>query len=505
MFRPIIPIAALALWLPTPLAASELRPVISSAPDKVSVTIYRDGHGRGDMDRNRPRGFAMITETRKLRLPRGKVTLNFENVAEGIIPVSAVIEGLPGGTIEKNRDARLLSPASLIDGTLGREVTLTRTDKATGRKFSESATIIAGPQSGVILRTETGIETLRCAGLPERLAFNAVPQGLSAKPVLSVVTDNPAAQTVTVKLSYLASGFDWRASYVATQSSDATSLNLFAWLTLANGNGQHFTSANVQAVAGHLNRVASSAVRAAAADLRLICYPLGTTTSDLPSQHAPEQQIEISAMSRLPPVPPPPTYALSAVAPAPPPPPPEDLADLKLFRVAEPVTISPRSQKQVALLIRDNIAFERRYRRAVQPHQQFVAAPTAILLMMRNEKAAGLGVPLPQGTTALYTSGEQGQQLLGLGSIADRAEGEDFRLAAGFSSQVTVDQKKNGQSEALLTVSNNNPVAVVIDIPIGSPGNQIKSDSGNLRQVDGIMTWSTTIAPHENAELRYSF
>jgi len=223
--------------MPVAAAAQAARTVISSAPDRVALTLYRAANARGEIDHADPRGFAMVTETRKVHLPRGRAELRFEGVAEGIVPVSAVIEGLPGGTIEKNRDARLLSPASLIDGTLGRQVTITRTDKATGRRVSEDATIVAGPQSGVVLRTATGIETLRCSGLPEKLSFDAVPAGLGNKPVLSVTTDSPSARTVTVRLSYLASGFDWRASYVATQAADGRTLDLFAWLTLANGMG----------------------------------------------------------------------------------------------------------------------------------------------------------------------------------------------------------------------------------------------------------------------------
>ena len=40
---------------------------------------------------------------------------------------------LPEGTIERNRDAYLLSPATLLDRSLGRRVRLRRTSRATGR------------------------------------------------------------------------------------------------------------------------------------------------------------------------------------------------------------------------------------------------------------------------------------------------------------------------------------------------------------------------------------
>ena len=201
-------------------AEAQTATVTSPAPDHVALTVYRAPYGRGAMTLRYLGGFAMVTETRRVRLPRGPAVVRFEGVAEGIVPVSAIVDGLPGGTIEKYRDARLLSPRSLVDGTLGREVTLTRTNKTTGLKVSEPATIIAGPTPGIILRTSAGIEALRCSGLAERLGFAGVPKDLSAKPVLSVTTTSRTARTVTVRLSYLASGFDWRASYVATLAAD---------------------------------------------------------------------------------------------------------------------------------------------------------------------------------------------------------------------------------------------------------------------------------------------
>ncbi|TCM16529.1 hypothetical protein EDF56_107108 [Novosphingobium sp. PhB165] len=492
--------------VPSMLAAQETRTVISAAPERVALTVYREGYGNGEIDRANPQGFAMVTETRKVRLPRGRAELRFEGVAGGIIPVSAVIEGLPGGTIEKNRDARLLSPASLIDGTLGREVTITRIEKAAGRKVSEEATIIAGPRAGVVLRTPSGIETLHCSGLPERLAFDSIPSGLSSKPVLSVTTDSPAARTVTVRLSYLASGFDWRASYVATQAADGRTLNLFAWLTLANGNGETFPQAEVNAVAGRLNRVETPQLLAAISKLTLACYPLGTTTSDLKSREAPEQEIMVTASRRFGGVPVPLSMAMPAAPPAPPPPPPpEDLGDLKLYRVPERVTVAPHAQKQVALLSRDKVQFERRYRREVSPWQTLDAAPTAVVLVLHNESAAGLGLALPQGTTALYAEGPRGRQLLGLGTLTDRAEGETFRLSAGKSTQVMVSQKSAGNRGRVLSVTNANAFPVSVDIPIGSAGQKIVADNETLLKVDGVATWSQTLAPGENAELRYTY
>ena len=55
-------------------------------------------------------------------------------------------------------------------------------------------------------------------------------------------------------LSYLARGFDWAADYIATLSADGSSMDLGAWVTLANGNGVGFPAAHTSVVAGRLNR-----------------------------------------------------------------------------------------------------------------------------------------------------------------------------------------------------------------------------------------------------------
>ncbi|MFT4055698.1 MAG: hypothetical protein QM681_14430, partial [Novosphingobium sp.] len=69
--------------IPLSVAAQEPRTVVSAAPQRVALTVYRDRYGRGEIDRSDPRGFAMVTETRKIRLPRGRAEVPFEGVAEG--------------------------------------------------------------------------------------------------------------------------------------------------------------------------------------------------------------------------------------------------------------------------------------------------------------------------------------------------------------------------------------------------------------------------------------
>src|SRR3546814_9412789 len=127
-------------------------------------------------------------------------------------------------------NAALLSPAALLDGTLGNRVNIRRTHPATGKVTEEEAIIRSGPDNAVVLQTADGFEGLRCSGLPETLVYDSIPAGLSAKPTLSVTTRSPEATTADVTLTYLATGFDWAAYYVARVNDDGKTLDLFGWL-----------------------------------------------------------------------------------------------------------------------------------------------------------------------------------------------------------------------------------------------------------------------------------
>ncbi len=495
--------ALVALVVAAPVPAQV---VTSPAPEGVSVTVYRNPYrGRGALDLHWLGGFALITETRTVRLPAGRATVRFEGVADGIVPVSAIVAGLPGGVVEKNRDARLLSPAALIDGSLGRRVTLRRTDRKSGRVREEEAELVSGTEGGVVIRTREGIETLGCSGLGGAVRYPRVPDGLSAKPVLSVETVTRAPVTARVTLSYLASGFDWAANYVATVAADGRTLDLTAWMTLANGNAQGFPAAAVQVVAGRLNHAGGGSSRRYVPPLQLRCYPLGTTTSTLrPTLNVGEEEVVMIAQrlarADAVPAPPPPPPPLA-------PPPPEDLGDLKLYRVPERVTVAANAQKQVVLLARARVPFERVYTFPVSPGvPSGPASPMQIVLRMSNKVSAGLGLPLPAGGVVLYAPHDGRLLLNGEGALGDKAIGETVRVAVGESSQVLFGQTVPEPGVSVLSITNASTTPAMVELPIGDVGEILPVDDAHLLpRVDGVPTWTVTVLPGERRTLTYHF
>lgn len=271
-----------ALLLALPSLAQAAGPVVTSSEiSDVAVTVYRDPYrDMGAMNAGWPGGYALITETRTITLPKGESQLRFENVSEGLLPETAIITGLPSAVREKNRDARLISPAGLVDAYLKRRVYLRRTDPATGKVTETIAVVRSGPDGGVLIQTDGGVEALRCSGLPERMVYDGVPEGLSAKPTLSILTKSDRVVTAKIQLTYMAQGFDWSANYVGTMAPNGRDMGLFAWLTVANGGQQSFRDARLQVIAGKPNKRPNTPPPAPpSAWLNLQCWPADITST----------------------------------------------------------------------------------------------------------------------------------------------------------------------------------------------------------------------------------
>ena len=530
---------ALLLLAAAPAAAQPL--VVSPGPEAVSVTVYRNpGRGADEaIELDWLEGFAMITETRTVRLPAGTSVVRFEGVAGGIEPASAIVAGLPGGVGEKNRDARLISPGALVERALGRRVHIRRTNPKTGAVTEEEAVIRSGP-AGVILQTRSGYEALRCSGLPETLVFPDVPDDLSATPTLAVTTRSPAPQTVTVKLSYLARQFDWQANYIAQLSRDGRSIDLFAWLTLANGNDESFAQAQTQAVAGSLNEEDEErSPQTPVQPIEARCWPRGST-SDLPLVLPPPppgfvgaaeeyasygEEIVVTGsrirrenlMNSMPV-----TVVMTAEQ--------EELGDLKLYRIPEPVTVAAHAQKQVALLSKAKVPVERVYVVSVVAGEDLrEPVETAIVLRTRNVRAKNLGLPLPMGKVAIFEDAEDRPMLLAESPMSDSAVGQEVEIEAGTSPDIRAVQRPAGRPcrkdedededceeedekdserrrrRMVVEVSNARPEPVTVEVllPLYHPWDLVRP-SRKLQSKNGVRMWIARVPANGRARLAFT-
>ena len=492
-------------------SAGDAQSIVTSAgPESVDVTIYR-APGRAahrELDLEWLEGYALISETRQVSIPAGESDVRFEGVAGGILPQSAIVTGFPEGIVERNRDAFLLSPESLLDRSLGRRVHLRRTSRATGQVREQDAVIRSGADGAVVLQTVEGYEALRCTGLPETLVYDQVPPGLSARPTLSVRTRASRPVSATVTLSYLANGFDWQANYVATLAPEGDRVDLFAWLTLASGDETSFREADTQAVAGRLNRERIEREPPEESWLRLRCWPQGRTSDVPPVTVVNSQEVRLTGSTRT-------EDFIAAdgageeaimVAPAlrarq------EDLGDLKLYRIPEPVTVAARSQKQVAFLEQPGVQVRLIYRQRLDPSDTLEPIAATRVLATRNRTAEGLGLPLPAGSVQLFTAAGGRPILIGEGTIDDLAIGEDVEIeigeAPGVMSRITETRIGDDWSDYLLSVTNDQAVPVRYEAEFEIEEGQHFRARGRLPRRDGRPLWVVTVPANGSATLRY--
>ena len=493
--------------------------VISNGPSQVAVTIYRDPDREdAPIETDELTSFALITETREVDLPPGLVTIRFEGVAGGIVPQSAILFGTQPR--ERNRDAALLSQGGLVDAFTGQAVILRRTNPTTGDVTEERATIRSAADR-MIISTPRGAEAVYCTGLKQTLIYPNAPATLSAKPVLSMTTKDQPGGKAKITLAYLANGFDWDATYVATLAPDGKSLTLFAWLTMASGDETSFVDATTSAVAGKINRSeetsdetpdeTGSTAREEAANLDVYgqCWPSGTTTPNprepqLVAQ-APEVMPIMSDYEALGVIVVTATkreslkqfasMAVTAVA--------EKVGDLVLYKIPVPVTVAARSQKQVAFLADKKIKGEVIYRTRVDPFS--FPEDIAKLFRFTNTKRAGLGQPIPAGQVILYQDGAFGRQLIGEASTANKTINEDVELRFGEATHVTFERDPDFQGVGdRYVVRNDNPYPIRFELEFlnGYDAKFVRLPRGLISK-PGKRVWSVIVQPNSQRVITY--
>ena len=482
----------LALGPALPACAGD---VAATEPSDIGVTIYRDpGRNGGSIRLDALGGFAVITETRRVTIPAGRSRLRFIGVADGIIPESAIVTGLPGGVIEKNRDAALLSPSSLMRAARGKLVTLKRTNRDTGKAELVGGQIVSASDQGVIFQTAAGVEALRCSGMAETFRYGLDAEGLSAQPTLSVQTKSAKSITATVTLTYIAEQFDWSANYTAQINSDGKTMELGGWITLANGNSVSLNDARTQIVAGGLNREYVQRFVNNQPQVIARCWPM-QRTSDVPlkpdrpytlvnpyvqpafSNGMFDEKITVTAQrrtSRLQEVPMP----VSMMAAPAPPPPAEQLGDLKLYTVPQRTTVAALQMKQTRLVEQHAVPFERIYKSSLNAISYGEQENVGAVAMLRtfNDKAHNLGLPLPSGSFLIAQEQFGRTMLVGEPNLADTAEAEKIELVLGQAPDVTVTRKtlrrgtKDQDSE--VTISNAGSSAIAFELELNVWGTQ---------------------------------
>ena len=467
--------------LKTPIALLALMPLVLSAQTPsnetrstledrtaVAVTIYNED-------------LALVRDQRKVTLESGMQSLAVRDVSARIRPETALLTSLDGNLrlIEQNFDYDLLSPQSLLEKYVGREIRAVTINPANGNQTIETAELLS-VNSGVVLRFEDRIET----GFPGRLIFDDVPDNLRDRPTLVLELENDTTEAQEFELSYLTRGLSWKADYVASLNPEETQFDLNAWVTLNNDSGTRYDNALLQLVAGDVQQVQQVMPRLrSAVAMEMAAAPAADMVE-------------------------------------------ESLLDYHLYTLQRPTDLADQQSKQVALLSATAVPVEKQY--VVKGRgQQFGGRSSGVLkqdvgvyLFLHNDEESNLGLPVPAGVVRVYKDDSAGRiQFVGEDRIDHTAKDEDLRLKLGNAFDVTAERVQtvfrkvasqgqyNFSAEVgqKITLGNARDEAVIVTVQEQLPGDwELMAETAEHRQLSsGLLEWRINVPPGASAELEY--
>lgn len=394
--RALISVAVVALAGGAQLAAQEARTqsqaTLIADPDAtaqgdVAVTIYNNDQ-------------ALVQDVRQLPIARGRSRIEFPDVSARIRPETLSFAADNAGIVEQNFDFDLLTPTKLMEKAIGQQVTLIRTNPATGAETRERATVLS-TAGGVVVKIGDRIEVLRDDGLPVRTIFDRVPANLRARPTLSVMVESTQAGIRPASIRYLTPGLGWSADYVALFDEAKGTTDMQGWVTLTNQTGTTFHSASTLLVAGTPGQ----------ANGRNRGYPVPP-----PPPPGGRMQPGTETANR------------------------ERLGDFYLYPIAERTTIANAQTKQVSFLDVQGVPARRRYAREVG-WLTSDAAPVNVAsqVAFSSSRDQGLGDALPAGTVRFYQRDARGTaQFVGESAIGHTPMGSLLTLRTGDAFDVLV-------------------------------------------------------------------
>lgn len=398
----LIAIAALVV-LPSVLAAQSV-----SAPEGVQLTVYNGN-------------FALVKDTRTIRLNQGINSIEVEDVAARIDPTSILIKSLTNPNavtiLEQNYQYDLINPDNILNKSVGQRVTFTCFDD-NGRPYTQSG-ILLSPVSngGIVIRTDDGNVVLSPQG---QISLVKMPEGLHPKPTLNWLLRSDRAGDQQAEISYLTEEVGWRADYVVLVNKNDTALDLNGWVTLNNQSGVTYDDAKLTLMAGDVRRVREMRQEALMDAGYVKAAPAGAPQFEEKS-----------------------------------------FFEYHMYTMERPTTIRNNETKQLSLLNASNakvvkdLIYDARgdwFRRWWYPgrtsgdpggYDTSNYHKVNVALEVMNSKQNYMGMPLPAGKVRVYKLDDKGaQQFIGEDKIDHTPKDEKIRLYIGDAFDVVGDYKR---------------------------------------------------------------
>jgi hypothetical protein len=426
---------------------------------------------------------ALVRDVRRVHLPTGELDLRFVDIAASVNPVTVHIVSLNAPkdltVLEQDYEYDLLNPAKLLDKYVGKELTLVRLveENNSTKEVPVKATLLANNQGPV---WKVGNEIITGMGA-DRYIFPDLPANLYSKPTLVWLLENRHAGEQNLEASYLTNNMNWNSDYVLTVASDQKAADLNGWVTVVNQSGTAYRNAQLQLVAGELNRV--------------VPPPMAPRVMEMAkAANAPAPQFSQEAIS-----------------------------EYHLYTLERRTTLQDNETKQISLLSSTGVHIEKTfeidgqsyyYRSAYRPGAP-IKDPVQVHIKFKNSEANSLGMPLPAGTVRVYQGDSKGRvQFIGEDAINHTPKDETLDLHIGNAFDV-VEERKQTDYQSLgsrtselayeITIRNHKPDAITVEVnePVGGDWTMVDSNFKYEKTAAFAVRFTVPVSAEGESVLKY--
>ncbi len=395
-------------------------------------------------------GYALIRQERDVYLQKDRQMLMFDDSAAYIDPTTVTFKSLTDpehtSAIEQNFYFDLVSPQKLAERYVGETISIEKNFKNKDMEiFSGQLLSTSGNQLSV--EKEDG--SIVSASLSDAI-FPALPGGLFTKPTLALDVVSKQRGKHRIETSYQTEGMTWWSDYNAVYSDGKNEnegyLDIGAWVSIVNKSGADYGDTKLKLIAGDVNRVTPQSVG---------------------------RNYKAMAMESL-------ADASNVAGFA-----EKSFFEFHLYTLGRPTSLPNNSTKQIELFEQANhVPVEKllmyngnlnRYYGGTNTDPNFGQQSNKkvdVYLKFKNDKAHGLGIPLPAGRVRVSKRdmADDSLEFIGEDTIDHTSKDEEIKLKLGKAFDVVgqrkqsnfyIDHRRKYMSENIeISVSNHKNEAV---------------------------------------------
>jgi len=330
---------------------------------------------------------ALVKEIREINLQKGIGEFTLTGVPQLIDPTSVHIQSLKNhfDVLEQNYEFDLLNADKILNKSIEQKITITHPESETMK-----GKLLYSDSRNIILETDSGELRIIPRNVNQHILieeFNKEKSGFITRPTLIWLLDAENNGQSTAELSYLTSGLNWHAEYVAILSENEKSINLSSWVSLDNRSGKTYRDTRLKLMAGDIHRVTE----------RQKSYDRHVQYEVMATKAAPQQFTE------------------------------KEFFEYHLYTLGRQTTIKNNQTKQIQLFEPANVKTQKIF----SYNHSKDAKKVSVLISFKNKKESGLGIPLPAGLVRIFKKDGKDIEFIGENKIDHTPKDELIEIETG--------------------------------------------------------------------------